>query len=100
MPVDELRHQLEEGGELQIVDVRNPGEYAGGHVPGAVNVPLARLAERVSALDPERPTAVICAGGYRSSAATSILQRRGFRRLYNIVGGTSAWVSAGYATEK
>jgi len=100
MPVDELHDQIAEGGELQLIDVRRPGEYAGGHVPGAVNAPLAHLAERASEFDPARPTAVICAGGYRSATATSILQSRGFRKLFNVIGGTSAWVGAGYATEK
>ncbi|HZN11935.1 MAG TPA: MBL fold metallo-hydrolase [Blastocatellia bacterium] len=100
MPVDELHDQIAEGGELQLIGVRRPGEYAGGHVPGAVNAPLAHLAERASEFDPARPTAVICAGGYRSATATSILQSRGFRKLFNVIGGTSAWVGAGYATEK
>jgi len=50
-------------------------------------------------LDPQRPTAVICAGGYRSSAATGILERRGFKNLSNVVGGTSAWISADYPVE-
>jgi hydroxyacylglutathione hydrolase len=42
---------------------------------------------------------VLCAGGYRSSAASSILQRHGFRDLYNVVGGTSAWIAAGFPTD-
>jgi rhodanese-related sulfurtransferase len=50
-------------------------------------------------LDPTKPTAVICAGGYRSSAATSILEQRGFSNLLNVGGGTSAWIAAGYPVE-
>ena len=100
MPVDELRDRLAEGGSLQVVDVRRPGEYAGGHVPGAINVILAHLEEELSRLDSNRPTAVICASGYRSSAATSILERRGFSQVFNVVGGTSGWVNAGYPVEK
>jgi hydroxyacylglutathione hydrolase len=99
IPVDELRQQMGEGQDLQVVDVRQPGEYTSGHVPGAIHIPLARLAERVTQLRPERPTAVLCAGGYRSSAATGILARLGFRHLFNVVGGTSAWVNAGYPVE-
>jgi glyoxylase-like metal-dependent hydrolase (beta-lactamase superfamily II)/rhodanese-related sulfurtransferase len=97
-PVDELRAQMRERG-LQVLDVRRPGEYASGHVPGAVCRPLDRLEREAASLDAARPTAVICAGGYRSSAATSLLRRRGFAELYNIVGGTSAWVAAGYEVE-
>jgi glyoxylase-like metal-dependent hydrolase (beta-lactamase superfamily II)/rhodanese-related sulfurtransferase len=84
---------------LQVVDVRRPGEYAAGHVPGAVPAPLDRLEQEAARLDPSRPTAVICAGGYRSSVATSLLAPRGFRDLRNVLGGTAAWVAAGFETE-
>jgi hydroxyacylglutathione hydrolase len=57
---------------------------------------LADLRESAKGLDPDTPFAVICAGGYRSSAAASLLQRQGFRHLYNVAGGTSAWLAAGY----
>jgi hydroxyacylglutathione hydrolase len=97
--VSELRERLRNGGGLQVVDVRRPGEYAAGHVPGAASRPLDRLEAELRGLDPLRPTAVICAGGYRSSAATSLLQRHGFRDLANVVGGTAAWVAAGYEVE-
>lgn len=100
--VDELRAQLTiDGRKLQIVDVRAPGEFSSGHLPGAKNLPLPELERRFEReLDPSQPTAVVCAGGYRSAAAASILQRHGFQSLYNIIGGTSAWVSAGYETER
>ncbi|HET7710538.1 MAG TPA: rhodanese-like domain-containing protein, partial [Thermoanaerobaculia bacterium] len=100
--VDELYAQLHaDGRKLQVVDVRAPGEYHSGHLPGARNLPLPELEKRSGGeLDPSRPTAVVCAGGYRSSAAASILQRQGFQHLYNIIGGMSAWVSAGYQTER
>jgi rhodanese-related sulfurtransferase len=94
--VDELKHWLDEKQDLQLIDVRQPGEYKSGHVPAATNIPLTHLTDRVSELDPDRRTAVICAGGYRSSAATSILARLGFKNLFNVVGGTSAWINAGY----
>jgi len=50
-------------------------------------------------LDPTKLTAVICAGGYRSSAATSIMQPQGFTNLLNVTGGTGAWIKAGYDIE-
>jgi hydroxyacylglutathione hydrolase len=87
-------------GDLQVVDVRRAAEYAGGHVPGAVHAPLDRIAQEAGRLDPSRPTAVLCASGYRSSAATSLLARRGFADLRNVLGGTSAWVTAGYEVER
>ncbi|HEU4889600.1 MAG TPA: rhodanese-like domain-containing protein [Thermoanaerobaculia bacterium] len=102
LSVDELHAQLQaDDGKLQVVDVRAEREYVGGHLPGAKNVPLPELESRLAReLDPSRPTAVVCAGGYRSSAAASLLQRHGFAQLYDIIGGTSAWVGAGYATER
>ena len=88
--------------ELQIVDVRRPGEYVNGHVPRALNAPLASLDKSLGPLplQKNKPTAVICAGGYRSSAAASLLQQQGFSNLLNVAGGTSAWVNAGYTTEQ
>jgi glyoxylase-like metal-dependent hydrolase (beta-lactamase superfamily II)/rhodanese-related sulfurtransferase len=84
---------------LQVVDVRRPGEYEAGHVPGASLVPLDRLPQELDGLDTSRPTVVICAGGYRSSAATSLLRPRGFGQLFNVTGGTAAWLAAGYPAE-
>jgi hydroxyacylglutathione hydrolase len=96
IPVQELKSRAD---AFQVVDVRRPGEYASGHVPQALSVPLDRLERDLARLDRSRPTAVICAGGYRSSAATSLLRRHGFSELYNVVGGTSAWVAAGFEVE-
>lgn len=100
--VDELYAKLNDDvRKLQVIDVRAPGEYAAGHLPGAKNIPLPELDNRLpSELDRALPTAVVCAGGYRSAAAASLLQRRGFKELYNIIGGTSAWVSAGYEIQR
>ena len=79
--VDELngmlaRDSVNRDPELQVLDVRRPSEYESGHVPRAQPAPLLSLQLNLSnlRLDPTKPTAVICAGGYRSSAATSILQ--------------------------
>jgi hydroxyacylglutathione hydrolase len=79
---------------LQIVDVRNPGEAAAGMVPGAVNIPVGQLPDRVGELDPTAPTVVYCAGGYRSSVAASLLRQRGFGDVSDIVGGYTAWTTA------
>jgi glyoxylase-like metal-dependent hydrolase (beta-lactamase superfamily II)/rhodanese-related sulfurtransferase len=99
--VAELRRMLEEQPGLQVLDVRRTAEYAAGHAPSARNAPLGpSLREAAAGLDASRPLAVICAGGYRSSAATSLLLPLGFSRLYNVAGGTGAWVAAGYPVEK
>jgi glyoxylase-like metal-dependent hydrolase (beta-lactamase superfamily II)/rhodanese-related sulfurtransferase len=99
--VAELRRMIEEQPDLQVLDVRRPVEFVAGHAPRAASTPLGlRLREEAAHLDPARPLAVICAGGYRSSAATSLLKPLGFRCLYNVAGGTSAWLAAGYPVEK
>ena len=87
--------------DLQILDVRRPPEYESGHVPRAVHIPLSNLKKTAGGkpLDRSKPTAVICAGGYRSSAATSILESQGFSNLLNVTGGTNAWINAGYPVE-
>jgi hydroxyacylglutathione hydrolase len=99
--VDELNELVANPDSLQIVDVRRPPEYAGGHVPHAIHASLSDLQKSFASLDldPNKPTAVICAGGYRSSAASSILEQHGFSNLLNVSGGTSAWIGAGYPVE-
>jgi hydroxyacylglutathione hydrolase len=99
--VDKLHDLIQTDGEMQIVDVRRPPEYQSGHVPRAITAPLSDLKATAASLglNPTNPTAVICAGGYRSSAATSILQQLGFSNLMNVNGGASAWIIAGYEVE-
>jgi hydroxyacylglutathione hydrolase len=99
--VDDLNVLIAKQTALQILDVRRPPEYESGHVPRALHAPLSNLEQMAGGLplDPSKTTAVICAGGYRSSAATSILEQHGFTDLLNIAGGTSAWINAGYPVE-
>ncbi|MGE0777136.1 MBL fold metallo-hydrolase [Mycolicibacterium sp.] len=77
--------------DLQVVDVRGPGEVAAGAVPGAMPIPVGQLPARLAELDPARPTVVYCAGGYRSSVAASLLRRNGFADVSDILGGYGAW---------
>jgi hydroxyacylglutathione hydrolase len=100
--VADLKKMIAAQPNLQVVDVRRPAEYNGGHVPRAMNAPLGQLSKFLPSLNlrPNDQTAVICAGGFRSSAATSIMQQHGFTNLLNVAGGTSAWVEAGFEIEK
>lgn len=84
---------------IQFVDVRRSAEHANGHAVRTVNIPLNKLASDFDKLDPNTPTYVICQGGYRSSLATCILENAGFEKIYNVTGGTSAWIEAGLKTE-
>jgi rhodanese-related sulfurtransferase len=78
-----------------LLDVREPVEYASGHVPGAVNLPQADLADRLDELPRDRPVVLICQGGYRSLRAAQFLKQTGFTRVFSVPGGTAAWIDAG-----
>ena len=86
--LESWRHDLP---DLQIVDVRNPGEFADGTIPGAVTLPLPQLLDHLDELDPAAPTVVFCAGGYRSSTAASTLRAHGFAIVADVIGGYGAW---------
>ena len=98
IPVDELADRLAEGADLQLVDVRRQPEWQAGHIPQAAWMPLDRLGQLAKKLDRNRPVAAICAGGYRSSIATSVLEKLGFERITNVVGGMAAWTAAQHET--
>ena len=94
LTADELLTRLADTPDLVVLDVRNPGERALGAISGSVAVPLAALTQHLDHLDPARPTVVYCAGGYRSSAAASVLSHAGFRDVSDLLGGYTAWVAA------
>ncbi len=87
-----MDERMREIDNLQIVDVRNPGEIAEGMIAGATSIPVGQLPDRTGELDPSRPTVVYCAGGYRSSVAASLLRSRGFADVSDILGGYGAWI--------
>lgn len=80
--------------DVQVVDVRNPGETALGTITDATLVPLAQLRDRAGELDLDRPIVVFCAGGYRSSVAASLLRSLGAADVSDILGGYGAWAQA------
>jgi glyoxylase-like metal-dependent hydrolase (beta-lactamase superfamily II)/rhodanese-related sulfurtransferase len=82
-----------------VLDVRRLAEFRLVHRADAVHVPLAQLAERNGELDPGAEWVIVCASGYRSSIAASVLQRAGFRRVVNAVGGMNAYLDAGLPVE-
>ncbi|MGV9290800.1 rhodanese-like domain-containing protein [Streptomyces sp. NPDC003719] len=88
--------------ELTVVDVRTPGEYGGGHLPGAHNVPLDRLRQALPALRAaaERgDVLVVCASGNRSANACRVLAEHGVRAA-TLVGGTGAWAAQGHPLDR
>lgn len=97
--VEEARSKLGDEPGVQFVDVRRRAEHAGGHARGARNIPLDALPREVDSINPDLPVMVICQSGYRSSLATSLLENAGVKKIYNVVGGTQAWIGAGLDTD-
>jgi DMSO/TMAO reductase YedYZ molybdopterin-dependent catalytic subunit/rhodanese-related sulfurtransferase/glyoxylase-like metal-dependent hydrolase (beta-lactamase superfamily II) len=81
--------------DLQLVDVRAAAETADGTLPGAMEIPLAVLADSLDALDRDLPVVAYCASGYRSMVATSVLVEAGFADVSDLLGGFGAWQAAG-----
>ena len=94
----ELQRQIEQDPDLFVLDVRQPQEWAGGHIPQATHITGAMLPERLDEVPRERRVAVMCGSGYRSSVAASLLQHWGYPHVVNVLGGMSAWHRAGRET--
>ena len=94
--VHDLKTALDEGAD--VLDVREPEEYAAGHVPGARLVPLGTVPTVVADLPADRPVYVVCQAGGRSAQAAAYLARQGVDAV-NVDGGTGDWASAGYPLE-
>ncbi len=82
------------GDDAVVLDVREPDEYTGGHVPGAVLIPLGEVVERFDEVPQGDPLYVICHSGGRSARAAAWLEQQGVEAV-NVAGGTSAWIAAG-----
>jgi hydroxyacylglutathione hydrolase len=84
---------------VTVVDVRGANEWAGGHLPGAVHIPLGYLSDRAGEIPSDRPVVVQCQAGGRSAIAASLLKRAGFTDVTNLSGGIIAWSVAGLPLE-
>ena len=92
MHVAELQHQL--AGPAQLVDVRSASEFAAGHIPGAVNIPMDQIEARLDDLRAGVPIVLICQAGKRARMTAGLLEPCG-REISVLEGGTSAWIQAG-----
>jgi rhodanese-related sulfurtransferase len=77
-----------------VLDVRGPSEWSSKRVNGSVNVPLTQLQKRIGDVPRNRPIAVMCGGGYRSSIAVGILKMNGIQDVEELAGGMAAWDTA------
>jgi phage shock protein E len=95
---DEAFAMIEERGDdpdFVIVDVRRPEEFAAGHIPGAININSAGFSEQIDGLDTEATYLIYCQWGARSAGVRELMREAGFREVYEIEGGVSAWEAAG-----
>lgn len=77
--------------KAQLIDVREPDEFAGGHILGARNIPLTQLRMRMKELRKDQPIYLYCQNGLRSGRAAQMLYRKGYRNLYHLKGGFKKW---------
>jgi rhodanese-related sulfurtransferase len=88
----ELKQRLDNGDDIQIVDVREDSELAISRLPNSIHIPLAQVLSRMDEIDPSRETVVHCKMGGRSARAIDALQRSGFTgKLINLKGGIIGW---------
>ena len=98
--VHDLATMREERPDLVVIDVREPFEWDEGHIEGALHVPMSEALARKELVPADRPKAVVCAGGLRSSTVISALSRAGLTNWFNVIGGMTAWQKGGYSTVK
>ena len=95
---EEAKEMVDSGEAVAVVDVRNPDEYAAGHVKDAIFMPVDTVLARVDELPRDKKLLFICAMGVRSGLACEMAAAMGVdtERLYNIEEGTDAWIEAGH----
>jgi rhodanese-related sulfurtransferase len=92
--------QMMEAGGVRVIDVREPNEYASGHIPNAELIPLGQiLAKPQEHIRTDQKTIFVCAVGQRSAVAAEMAAAIGATDIYNIEGGTKAWIERGFPTE-
>lgn len=98
LSASEFKKLLSEKEGVQLVDVRTPGEFADRHLENAVLMDIndPNFSQSITALDKNKPVFVYCLAGGRSSNAAGIMKDAGFKEVYNLTGGLTAWNAAGY----
>lgn len=94
MSNEELKQKLSAGEGINVLDVREPAEFAFARIPGAISAPLGQLEEKLGQLDPNKEYAVVCRTGNRSDMACQVLAEKGFTKLKNVIPGMSEWQGA------
>lgn len=93
-------HALMGRDDVVLLDVREPDEYAAGHIPGVRLMPMGTVPSRLSEIPTDKTVIVTCRSGNRSGQITNFLRSNGFTNVHNMQGGILAWQRAGYPVEK
>ena len=91
---------IRENPNVALIDVREPSEYAAGHIPGVKLIPLGSLPSRMNEIPKDKFVVMTCRSGNRSGQATQFLRDQGFDNVHNMTGGINAWQQAGLPVEK
>ncbi len=97
--VDESKEMMSRD-NVAVIDVREPHEYAAGHVPNAKLIPVATVYARRDELPRDKDVIFVCSVGQRSALACEMAAAAGLSRLFNLEGGTEGWIKAGLPVEK
>jgi rhodanese-related sulfurtransferase len=90
-----LVEELGQDPKFVVIDVRRPDEFAGGHIPGAINIDSTHFSEHLGSLDPDGTYVIYCQRGGRSAGVRELMREAGFGEVYEIEGGMGAWQAAG-----
>lgn len=88
--VKELKKLMDEGADLQLIDVREPNEVAQANI-GGLHIPMGNMADNVDKVEKDKQVVVYCRSGRRSGTVVEFLERKGFDNAYNLAGGILAW---------
>ena len=103
LPVDvdaQTVEQIRSRDDVVILDVREDWEFAEGHIPDALWIPLGEIPQRVNEIPKDKTVVAVCRSGNRSSRATAFLRQNGFDNVHNMLGGMIAWEKSGYEIAK
>ncbi len=95
----QLHAQRQEGAAPVVIDVRTSGEYAAGHIPGAINIPFDQVADRIGEIETSEGVALYCMMGPRARKGESALLAAGYEDVFHLEGGLAAWKAAGLPVE-
>jgi len=99
MKIDALKEKIKTDNPL-LIDVRQPSEYASGHIPNAINIPLQTLAENLDKIPKDRPVVLYCTSGYRTGMGVMTLEMLGYTNVQAFPPSIQGWKAAGEPLEK